>query len=86
MSPRKRKLGPWQISMMTKIAANEVCCHRSVIDILRGSAKTWDRKYKKSLAAGISAHNLGLATNSPVDPYLKIEEDPLRGFRLVPKI
>lgn len=85
MLKRKRKLGRWQIDTLMKISKQEVCCHRSVLDILGGSAKNWSRKYNKRLNSAIWAHNNKLATNSPIDINLLIEEDPRKGFKLTPR-
>jgi hypothetical protein len=82
---RKHKLGKWQLAMLGEIAANKICCHRSAIALLRGEAAKWDRRYTRSLRNAINAHNNGLATNSPVDPRMKIVEDNKAGYKLVPK-
>jgi hypothetical protein len=81
--PRKRKLGEWQVKTLLQIAKHEVCCHRAVIDMLCGTAKKWDRRYKTRLKSAIAAHNAGIATNSPVNPRFKILEDNRTGFKLV---
>jgi len=82
---RARKLGKWQVKVLTQIAKKEVCCSRAVIDQLQGSAKNWDRRYKSRLKSAIVAHNIGIATNSPVNPKMKIIEDFHTGFKLLPK-
>jgi hypothetical protein len=81
--PRKRQLGKWQIKSLLQIVNHEVCCHRAVIDMIGGTAKKWDRRYKLRLKSAIAAHNAGIATNSPVNPKLQIEEDTRTGFKLV---
>lgn len=82
---RKRKLGHWQVKTLQQIANKEVCCHRAVIDMIGGTAKKWDRRYKSRLKSAITAHNNGIATNSPVNPKLQILEDTRSGFMLVPR-
>jgi hypothetical protein len=81
---RRRRLGKWQVQSLLAIAGRHVCCHLRLIDKIKGAAKSWDRKYKKSLARAIESHNMGLAVNSPLDPNLVIIlEDS--GYTLVPR-
>jgi hypothetical protein len=83
---KQKKLGKWQVAALAKIARQEICCHRSLLSMLKGEANKWSYKYKRNLRKAIEAHNSLIAINSPVDPYFIIHEDGQSGFKLIPRV
>lgn len=72
--PRRVKLGKWQIKCLEMIVKHQACCSASVLSMVIGTAKRWDRKYQRSLSNAIRFHNSGQATNSPLLSTIKIKE------------
>lgn len=72
--PRKIKLGKWQVKSLEMIMKHQACCTHSLLAIIIGRAKRWDRKYKRSLKNAIDAHNSRRAINSPIPPNFLILE------------
>lgn len=85
MNQRKHRLGHWQVKSLQQILNREVCCSRAIIDQIGGKAKSYDWRYKQRLKSAIHSHNSGMASNSPIDSRLFIQEDHKAGFKLIEK-
>ena len=72
--PRKVRLGKWQVKALEMILTHQACCSHSLLAIIIGAAKKWDRRYKRSLRHAIEAHNSHRAVNSPIPQNIQIIE------------